>query len=267
MPNPPDLPLALDGVSAGTLRRVAHALRTGRVPMPVSAFALAAIAPDARQLAVDVVRLSGEGITAAHLAALLELAAALVEERMAREAAAELVWSGPEAVRAHSRDTLAVLDELFASAQRSVIVSTFVVHQVGRVFGTLAARLDAVPDLHARLFLHVERRIGDTRAEDALLHEQASRLADGWPGRRRPEAYYDPRGLSTDAEVRASWHAKCVLVDDEVALVTSANFTEWAQQRNVEAGALVRSRYFTQQLRAQLDGLVDAKQLRRLMGF
>lgn len=263
----PELPLPIDGVSAGTLRRIAHALRIGRLTLPLTTFALSPLAPGAAPLHEGLVRLSGEGISAAHLAALLDLSASLVEERMARDAVAELVWSGPETVRAHSRDTLAVLDELFASARRFVFVSTFVVHQPERVFAALAARLDAVPDLMARLFLHIDRRPGDTRTDEAVLFEQASRLAGAWPGARHPEAYYDPRGLSTDPAVRATWHAKCVLVDDEVALVTSANFTEWAQQRNVEAGALVRSGHFTRQLRAQLDSLVASGQVRRLAGF
>ena len=72
--------------------------------------------------------------------------------------------------------------------------------------------------------------------------------------------------LALDQDIRTAWLAKCVLVDDEVALVTSANITEWAQQRNVDAGVLVRSRHFTRQLRSQLDALVDLKQVRRLPG-
>jgi len=81
---------------------------------------------------------------------------------------------------------------------------------------------------------------------------------------RLPEIYYDPRGLSTNPATRATWHAKCVVVDDELAFVTSANFTEWAHQRNVEAGVLVRSRSFNAQLRQQFDSLVRAKLVLRL---
>jgi len=62
-------------------------------------------------------------------------------------------------------------------------------------------------------------------------------------------------------------HAKCVLVDDEVSFVTSANFTEWAQQRNVEAGVLVRNPHFTRQLRAQFDSLVQGRLVGRLPGW
>jgi phosphatidylserine/phosphatidylglycerophosphate/cardiolipin synthase-like enzyme len=57
------------------------------------------------------------------------------------------------------------------------------------------------------------------------------------------------------------------LVDDELALVTSANFTEWAHQRNVEAGVLLRNRHFAGQLLQQFEGLIQAKQVRRLPGF
>lgn len=46
--------------------------------------------------------------------------------------------------------------------------------------------------------------------------------------------------------------------------MTSANFTEWAQDRNVEAGVLVRSRSFNAQLRQQFESLVRAKLVVRL---
>lgn len=49
-----------------------------------------------------------------------------------------------------------------------------------------------------------------------------------WPWLQRPLVYFDPRGLSLDKNVTASLHAKCIIVDDEIAFVTSANFTEWA---------------------------------------
>ncbi len=36
-------------------------------------------------------------------------------------------------------------------------------------------------------------------------------------------------------------HAKCVVTEGQEALVTSANFTEAAQERNIELGLLVNS--------------------------
>jgi hypothetical protein len=48
-------------------------------------------------------------------------------------------------------------------------------------------------------------------------------------------------------------------------LVYAPNFTEWAQQRNAEAGVLIRSRSFNAQLRQQFDSLVRAKLVLRLI--
>jgi phosphatidylserine/phosphatidylglycerophosphate/cardiolipin synthase-like enzyme len=213
-----------------------------------------------------VLRLKGEGMSAAHLALLLDACASAADAR-AGHVDAELVWTGPEAGAARSRDTAVVVRELFGLAQHDVVVSTFVVRQAAAVFRSLAERMDQKPKLRVRLFLHVGREWRDTTIESELLREFAEELARVWPSPRRPEVYYDPRGLFEDANIRATWHAKCVVVDDEVAFVTSANFTEWAQERNVEAGVLVRSREFVRQLRQQFESMIEARLVRRLPGF
>jgi phosphatidylserine/phosphatidylglycerophosphate/cardiolipin synthase-like enzyme len=56
------------------------------------------------------------------------------------------------------------------------------------------------------------------------------------------------------------------VIDDEIAFVTSANFTEWAQERNLEAGVLIREEGFARSLRNQFDALVAASRLRLMPG-
>jgi phosphatidylserine/phosphatidylglycerophosphate/cardiolipin synthase-like enzyme len=227
---------------------------------------LAAVAPACPDRVVsDLIALLEEGIQPKHLALLLDQSAESAESRMA--AAAELVWTGPESTEAHSRDTAVVLGELFASATRSVLVSTYVVRQGRSVFSALADRMAAVPGLRVQLFLHVGRVFRDTRHDAELLRAFGDEFGGHWPWPTRPQVYYDPRSLSLDPDAQATWHAKCVVVDDEVAFVTSANFTEWAQQKNVEAGVLVRSPHFARQLRHQFESLVQSKAVRRLPGF
>jgi phosphatidylserine/phosphatidylglycerophosphate/cardiolipin synthase-like enzyme len=58
-----------------------------------------------------------------------------------------------------------------------------------------------------------------------------------------------------------------VIIDDEVSLMTSANFTEWARHRNIEAGVLIRSANFALQLRQQFEGLIQSKAVREIPGF
>ena len=138
------------------------------------------------------------------------------------------MWTGPDSQTAQSRDTSVVVQELFGRAERDVLVSTFVLRQGATVFAPLARRMDELPELRARLFVHVGREWRDTVHDSELLREFSEELARERPSARQPEVYYDPRGLLQQSDMRATWHAKCVIVDDDVALITSANFTEWA---------------------------------------
>ena len=255
------------GESAVTLRACAAALRTGQLAHPLSRMALARAAQCSEALSGVLLQLDSEGLSSAHMALLLDVAADAAEARLLGATSADLVWTGPEAPGSHSRDTAVVVEELFSNAQRQVLVSSFVVRQGDVVFKPLAARMAEVPDLRVRLFLHVPRGLNDTRNESELLREFADRFPEQWPWPQRPEIYYDPRTVSTDRAVAATWHAKCVLVDEDLAFVSSANFTEWAQQRNVEAGVLLRNRHFSGQLLQQFQGLIDSKKVRRLPGF
>jgi phosphatidylserine/phosphatidylglycerophosphate/cardiolipin synthase-like enzyme len=81
-----------------------------------------------------------------------------------------------------------------------------------------------------------------------------------------PEVYFDPR--SVHREDGAEWaclHAKCVVIDEAVAFVTSANLTEAAQARNIEAGVLVEDEVFARALLRQFQTLVHDGGLSRLL--
>lgn len=66
---------------------------------------------------------------------------------------------------------------------------------------------------------------------------------------------------------RASLHAKCVVVDERMAFISSANFTEAAQIRNIEVGVLIRSEPFARQLAGHFMALADRRLLDRVPGI
>jgi phosphatidylserine/phosphatidylglycerophosphate/cardiolipin synthase-like enzyme len=177
----------------------------------------------------------------------------------------ELVWSGPEREGAGSRDTAALIRELFKSADHSVDVSGYAVYDGESIFSVLAQRMRDVPELSVRLFINVHRPAGDSRPARAIVEQHRERFfQQHWPWERRPEVYYDPRSLDPNPETRAVLHAKCVIVDERCALVTSANLTEAAQYRNIEAGVLVNDHLFVAKLRQQFRGLLEMRLLARL---
>ncbi len=80
---------------------------------------------------------------------------------------------------------------------------------------------------------------------------------------RLPAIYYDPETLRRGVK-QASLHAKCVVVDRRWAFVTSANFTEAAQERNIEAGVLLEHARLAETLAGQFEALTKSGRLKRM---
>lgn len=121
-----------------------------------------------------------------------------------------------------------------------------------------------VPDLDVRLFLDIQRKYGDTTPSSVLVKRFAERFrSHEWPSDRPlPSVYFAPRSLEIDTVKKACLHAKCVVVDGHHVFVSSANFTEAAQERNIEIGLLITSddlaRKITRHFNAlQHDRLID----------
>lgn len=206
-----------------------------------------------------------------------QLAVALRVAEAARKAGEErphatLVWSDLDVQG--SRDTGIVCNELFRGAEREVVVSTFSLGHKNRndeargnpVLLPLARRMAEVPHLRVRLFLNLRRLdymalAPEREVEDAFVGWFRKEI---WPWDQVPEVYFDPRSLEASGDESACLHAKCVVVDDARAFVTSANLTEAAQGRNIEAGVLLDDPVFARSLGMQFESLIDRGYVRRL---
>lgn len=238
--------------------RLAQALRAGLVAPPYGRAGVASVVGEgaaAAAVAQALARLDGSGVSPAAVALVLDAAAAAA----ARSLRPELVWSGPEVPGLHARDTARVYDELIAGARHSLWISTYVYYEGQKAFRTLAQRIDAVPELRVSLLLNIGRRHGDDRSAAELVAAFAARLWErDWPGARRPMVFYDPRALEP-GQGGAVLHAKAIVADDEVALVTSANLTEAAFERNIEAGVLSRDVSLATALVVHFRTLIDRR--------
>lgn len=233
------------------LRQLRDALRAGRLVAPFSSFAVRRFVPERWSIrtAADLENWSDSGFNPSQIAEMLEI---LVQEReqCAKESCdIDLVWTGPEVGGVVNRDTSVVVRELFQNARKSVLVAGYVVYQGQVIFRTLAEQMDRNDQLEVRMFLDIQRPYGDASLVTELVRRFAERFrSQEWPGMRVPDIYYDPRSLETDNTKRACLHAKCIVVDRERTFISSANFTEAAQQRNIEVGVIIKSRSFSERL-------------------
>lgn len=244
------------------LRALAAAMRSHRIAPPWSALALQRLLPSSvcGDTAAELATLASQGMSADQLAAMLDFVVGDREQRRADAEMIELVTSGPEGPGIANRDTSVVLRGLFAQAESSVLVAGYAVYQGQRVFQALADRMQQLPSLRVRMFLDIQRPYGDTTMASLIVRRFAERFrTEQWPSERPlPDVYYDPRSLDVDMERRACLHAKCVVVDLQQVYVSSANFTEAAQERNIEVGLLVRSRRLAEQLTNHFESLLAA---------
>lgn len=260
-------------LSRPTLLKLAAALENGRLSPPFLVSAIINYVPTtlAQTVVDELNRLTGEGVKCSHIAYTLRLLAAERSASQQIRDRIELVWTGPEVTGSQSRDTSVVVRELFSNAKKTVLISSFAIdkgEKARKLFQVLAERMDANPELYVQMFLNIQRPHHSEVPESVLLREFAHTFRrDIWPGERLPEVYYDVRSLAVDVKQKSSLHAKCIIVDEESVLITSANFTEAAHERNIEAGLLLTDSATAQALRLQFDTLVSHKILRPIPGI
>lgn len=257
---------AFSRLPSTTLEALAAALETERVtngnPLPLQEYVPAETSLD---IGREIESLLRSGLAARHIAHVLRAVHVERERSVSIAPTAELVWTGPEGIAAASRDTGVVVRELFASAKKSILLAGFAIHRGREIFRDLAHRMMREVDLEVIMFLNVARNLRDTTTKEQLVARFVQEFRrEHWEGTRYPSIFYDPRALAVDPKKRTSLHAKCVVIDGAKALVTSANFTEAAQQRNIEVGALITDATFTRNLTGHFDMLITKGAVERL---
>ncbi len=248
-------------LSVSELIALAEALQSGRLRPPFTDIGLrtTVTTQHAAAVAAGLESLRGAGANGKTMGIVFSAIAIDRRNRPPVDDAIDLVTTGPEASGVTNRDTSVVVRELFANARNIVLVVGYAVYQGHRVFSALADRMSECPTLQVRMCLDIQRPGTDTSMASELVRRFAERfVSTQWPPNHPlPTVYYYPPSLDLDHAKRAALHAKCVVVDEQVSFVSSANFTEAAQQRNIEVGLLVRSPLIAGRLTRHFNSLVD----------
>jgi phosphatidylserine/phosphatidylglycerophosphate/cardiolipin synthase-like enzyme len=233
---------ALYRLSAPSLRALAASFREGPLSLGLSPHVIShVVGPEYMSVLERLEELSQDGMAPRHVAAMLDGIAAAVEHSPDPAVLFELVLSGPDVSGVPTQDTAAVFQMLVQEAQREILLVGYAVYGGDRIFEPLAQSLKEKHDLKVVFCLDISRKLGDSSLDSEVVRRFAHEFRERhWPWPELPELYYDPRALVSSGENKASLHAKCVVVDRQAALITSANFTEAAQHRNIELGLLVR---------------------------
>jgi cardiolipin synthase A/B len=158
----------------------------------------------------------------AYLSGLLAGAARAVE-RTRRHQSMSVVWTGPESGVSSSRLTAAAVIELINSARSAILLVSYATQTEPQI----SAALSAAVARDVAVTLLAERHADNPSYSSAATpFPSLDALRLHWPLSCRPPG--------------AALHAKIIVVDDEVALVGSANLTSRAMESNLECGILIR---------------------------
>jgi len=256
--------MALGRLSSAHLANLARAVKAGWVTGETPAAGLVSlVGPAAEPIAAWLRSLEAEGFTPAQIKRLLD--AVMGGRERERVLLPELVVSGPDAAGVPTADTYAVVQSLFQEAETEVVLAGYAFHNARELFERLAEQQKRRPALRLLFHVDVPRPRNDTSSADAVVMRFAEDFRRRhWPWTPFPEVYFDPRALDTDAKTRASLHAKVVVIDRRKLFLTSANFTEAAQNRNIELGVLCSSPHLAERVCRYFEGLRGTGQLRRL---
>ena len=190
----------------------------------------------------------------------------IAERQLRKPPLLDLVWTGPETSLSHTRDTAVVVRQLFSSARKTVLVAGYAFDQGKELLQPLHEAM-VTYGVSATFFVEINGHTHDANRAHEYATKQIDKLFfENWPfGPPRPDVYYDPR-TAVAGPPWASLHAKVVVVDTRFTLISSANFTERGQERNIEAGVLIEDVGFAERMVAQWQRLVSSGLVARYQG-
>lgn len=229
---------------ASRIEAIASNLASGASDSKVSASVSSSEARQAVDEYLDAIE--GEGISREVAAAIL-MSSGHAHRATSKEQDIELVVTGPSTPFVATRRTEQVLMDLIAHAKGELFLVSFVAGDWKRI-------IEALVEAHARgVAIRVLMEASKTDG-GSLERDQSKELVRAVPGAK----IY--RWTEKDAEhADGKIHAKIALADDDMAFISSANFTGYAMEKNFEVGVLVREGSLSKDLHRHLHGLIDLR--------
>lgn len=260
---------SLNSLTEHQIGALARALEDGRLSSGLSLPAISEICGTqyAESVFAELTRLVQSGFTPKQAAVVVQAAH---DGRAAEPDSSKvfsLVLTGPHIDNAETAATEATFDAMVEQFKKRLLIVGFSLHDGAKIFKRLSERMDAEPDLEVTFCFNVTRKFGETTTAEDLIEKFKSDFRNkNWPKSsiRKPAIYHFPTSLLI-GPTTTSLHAKCYIVDREMALVTSANISNAAQRRNMEAGVLIRHPLMVDRLYNYFSGAIDKGVLQRLV--
>jgi phosphatidylserine/phosphatidylglycerophosphate/cardiolipin synthase-like enzyme len=203
----------------------------------------------------DTVWKNNKKITPLEVASALRSASATAIENEKR-GKAEIVWTGPSTGNIPVRHTEQVLCEVINTATRELFIVSFVAYEIDSV--TKALRDAIGRNVKINLLLELSTEHGGKVKQDSIkMMDKLFPSANiySWSTKAKTDSMQQIGAI----------HAKCAIADDKLALITSANLTPAAMERNIELGVLIRGGTLPLELHKHFGSMILSELFEKIM--
>lgn len=179
------------------------------------------------------------------------VSAAVTAELFYAENTVDILWTGPTSTSVPVRRMEQSLCELIDSARKTLLIVSFVAYKAEKVYAAIRAAIER--GVRVSFLTEASKENGgslDVDPSDLLKKEF-------------PDADFY-RWDNADPLHPAVVHVKCAIADESRALVTSANLTGAAMDKNMELGVMISSRRVSRRMAAHFAALVTENVLRKI---
>jgi phosphatidylserine/phosphatidylglycerophosphate/cardiolipin synthase-like enzyme len=161
------------------------------------------------------------------------LSLSYLNEKNRKEQDVQLVWTGPDSRIIPLRRTDQVLMDLINQSQQNLWIVSFAIYRIDKIMMVLKQAIQR--GVHVHIILETKEESEGKLTFDILKRLKAE-LGNQpcfytWP--------FEKRSLS-EKGIPGTLHAKVAVADGKMALISSANLTEFALNLNMEMGVLLK---------------------------
>lgn len=233
-------PTVLRLLDAAAFPSTVEAVRSGRLGQrsgPATIGAVASGRPGVAATLQEIQRLWGARYSGTDGSVFADILEAVVEgARIERNShpKTEVVWTGPKVEGSYLRATRQVVKDIIKGAQEELLVVGYWIAGDGDQEGIIRDVIGLIADASAR---GVSVTMVLDSGEKSYGKNNRNVLSELWPaGRTMPSLF---TWEVHEFEKHLKLHAKLLVADRRDALVTSANLTMYAMDRNMEMGVRV----------------------------
>lgn len=183
---------------------------------------------------------ASSGLSPDELACAVEGGLAASARLMSRQKM-DILWTGPETSGVSVRRNEQALCEVVDSAKKSLFIVSYVTCHADKVYQAIRAAIDRGVKVSFLLESSIQNNL-----EDLF-----------------PEAEFYQWGGADDSG-KCVMHAKCAVADKKMAMITSANLTGKAMERNMELGVLIKGGSVPKVLHAHFEALAIEKMITKI---